>query len=102
MEIISEAYSLTNQKMSNETQKNMLYKAFVAWNYDRCSIAPPTDYVINSIYQELPDQDTHFNTFDERIYLDLRDSMGYTNEMEKWTKKRFQITFDDWTKQSLR
>ena len=77
----------------------MLYKEFVAWNCDRYSIAPLTDYVNNFIYQKLPDQDTYFNTFDERIYLDLRDGLYQRNG--KMDKKRFQITLDDWTEQSL-
>ena len=27
------------------------------------------------------------NTTDERVYLDLRDSLGYTNEMERPSRK---------------
>ena len=52
----------------------MLYKQFVAWNCNGYSIVLLTDYI---------NEDTYFETSDERIYLDLRDSMGYSNEMKK-------------------
>lgn len=41
------------------------------------------DYADNLIYQDLPDQDTYFTDSIERIYLDMRDSKGYTNELVK-------------------
>ena len=45
---------------------------------------PLTDYINNPTYQELIDKDDYFETkSDERIYLDLRVSSGYTNEAEK-------------------
>ena len=61
----------------------MLYKQFVTWNCNGSSIAPLTDYINNPTYQELSDESDYFSTSDERIYLDLRGSHGYTNEMEK-------------------
>ena len=61
----------------------MLYKQFVAWNCNGCSIVPLTNYINNPIYQELSDESDYFSTSDERIFLDLRGSHGYTNEMEK-------------------
>ena len=39
--------------MGNLTQKNLLYKQFVTWACDGCSVAPLTDYINNPIYQEL-------------------------------------------------
>ena len=61
-----------------------MYKQFVAWSCDGWSIAPLTDYIHNPVYQELiEDQDYFQNTSNERIYLDVRASAGYTNEMEK-------------------
>ena len=56
MEIISESYSLTNQKkydISYKTQKHILYQQFVAWNCNGYSITHLTDYINNPIYQEL-------------------------------------------------
>ena len=57
LENISEAYSLTNQMkydVTNKTQEHLLYKQFVTWNCNGCSIAPLADYIINPIYQKLP------------------------------------------------
>ena len=85
---ISEGYSLTNQMkydVTNKTQKHLLYKQFVTWNCDGCSIAPLTDCINNPIYQELPTEEQYFTTSDDRLYLDLKDSRLYTNEIEKLT-----------------
>ena len=65
-----------------------MYKQFVAWSCNGCSTAPLTDYINNPIYQELIDGDNFFGPkSDERIYLDLRASSGYTNEAEKLERK---------------
>lgn len=70
--------------LDNLTQKHLLYKQFVAWSCDGWSVASLTDQVHNPIYQELIDKKDYFtNANDERIYLDLRASAGYTNKMEK-------------------
>ena len=83
----TEIYSLTIKKkygMDNLTQKYLLYKQFVAWTCDGCSVAPLTDYINNPIYQELIAEDKYDgNASDEKIYLDLRASPGYTNEMTR-------------------
>ena len=43
-----------------------------------------TDYINNPVYQELIDEEDYVeNKSDERIYLDLRVSSGYTNKAEK-------------------
>ena len=79
-------YSLTNEKkydMVNLTQKHQLYKQFIPWACDSCSIAPLTDYINNPIYQELIGKDQYDrNTSNKRLYLDLRARSGYTNEAE--------------------
>ena len=88
-------YSLTNKKkydMDNLTQKHLLYKQSVAWACDGCSVAPLTDYINNLIYQELVDEDQYGeNKSDERVYLDLRASSGYTNEAEKLERNDSKI-----------
>ena len=64
-----------------------MYKQFFAWACDGCSVAPLTDYTNNPIYQELISEDQYDgNTGEERLYLDLRASSGYTNEAEKLEK----------------
>ena len=94
LENISEAYSLTNQMKydtSNKTQKHMLYKQFPVWNCDNCSIAPITDYINNLIFQELPTEEKYFSKSDERIYINLSDSKGYTNEIEKLSRNDSEL-----------
>ena len=65
----------------------MLYKQFVAWNCNGCSIAPLTDYIHNPIYQELPEE------------------TPYTDETEKliqnW-KKRFNVNLANRAKKSFK
>ena len=69
-----------------------MYKQFVAWSCNGSSVAPLTDYINNPIYQELIDEDDYFNIkSDERIYLDLRASSGYTSEAEKLEKNDSKI-----------
>ena len=91
----TEIYSLTNEKkydIDNLTQKYLLYKQFVAWSCNGCSTAPLIDYINNPIYQELIDEEDYFeNKSNERIYLDLRASSGYTNEAEKLKRNDSKI-----------
>ena len=63
--------------------KHLLYMQFVTWYCNGCSIARTTDYANNLIFQDLQTKNDYFTSFDERIYIDLRDSKGYTNEIEK-------------------
>ena len=66
----------------------MLYKQFLAWSCNGSSVAPISDYVDSSIFQELPDQEKYFSAkSNERIYLDLRASSGYVKEAEKLERK---------------
>ena len=78
---------LTNEKkydVDNLTQRHLLYKQFVAWNCNGSSVAPLTDYMNNPIFQELPDKGKYFDVrSDDRVYLDLRASLGYVKEAEK-------------------
>ena len=77
---------MTNEKkyeVSNTTQKHLLFKQFVAWSCNGCSVAPLTDYINSPIYQELLTKSEYFSSSNERVYLDLRASYGYTKEMEK-------------------
>ena len=96
LENFAEIYSLTNENkysVDNATQKRLLYKQFVAWSCDGCSTAPPTDYIHNPVYQELIEETDYFgNKSNERVYLDLRASEGYTNQMEKLEQNDSKIT----------
>ena len=48
------------------------------------AVPPLTQYKNNPIYQEITDEDNFTdNTRDDRIYIDMRRSRGYTDELEK-------------------
>ena len=106
----TEIYSLTNEKrynIDNLTQKNLLYKQFVAWNCNGSNVAPLTNYMDNPIFRELLDEDEHFSIkSDEKVYLDLRATSGYVREAEKLersdSKINLQITLKEAAKFNLR
>ena len=106
----TEIYCLTNEKrytIDNLTQKNLLYKHFVAWNCNGSSVAPLTDYMANPIFRELPDKEEYFSfKSDEKIYLDLRAASGYVREAEKLerndSKINLQINLKEAAKFNLR
>ena len=84
---ISGAYRATNTMKfdtSNDTQKHMLWKQFVAWHCNGYSAAPISDYTNNTVFQELLLEPNYSgNKSIEKVYIDLRDSLGYTNKIEK-------------------
>ena len=56
----------------------------MAFTCGGCGSAPLTQYINNPIYQELTEEDEFTNaTRDDRIYVDMRRSKGYTDELEK-------------------
>ena len=67
-----------------EDDKNMLHKMLVAHPCDGCSSAPLLQYKNNQVYQEITEEDKFTNNErDDRIYIDMRRSKGYTDELEK-------------------
>ena len=62
---------------------------FVVFVYRGCTIAPLTDYTNNEIYQDLADK--YFSS-DEKMYIDLRRSKGYTDELESLTRNDNRLT----------
>ena len=93
---ISKAYSVTNTiniDTPNDTQKHMLWKQFVAWNCNGYSAVLISDYINNPTFQELPVEKDYFgNDSDERVYIEFRDSLGYTNEIEKPSRNDSKLT----------
>ena len=56
----------------------------VAQTCNGCSSAPLTQYENNETYQEITEEDEFTsNERDDRIYIDMRRSKGYTDELEK-------------------
>ena len=96
LENFTKIYSLTSEKkysIDNIIQKHLLYKQFVAWSCNGCSIAPRTDYIHNLVYQELNDESNYFGDRSKgRICLDIRASRCYKNEMEKLERNDSKIT----------
>ena len=80
-------YSLTGKlsyDLELEDKKHILYKMLAAYNCNGCSSVPLTQYINNEIYQEMLDEDKFTeNDSDDRIYIDMRRSKGYTDELEK-------------------
>ena len=86
-ETTSTTYSLTGKlsyDLEKEDDKNILYKMLVAKTCEGCSTAPLTQYRNNEIYQEITEEDVFTtNNKDDRIWIDMRKSKGYTDELEK-------------------
>ena len=65
----------------------------MTWSCDGSSVAALTDCMNNAIYQELIDEDDYNEVkSDERMYLDLRASSGYTNKEERLERKDSKIS----------
>ena len=83
----SSTYSLTGKlsyDLEKEDDKHLIHKMFVAHSCNGCSSAPLTQYKNNDIYRELIEKDDYFgDESDERVYIDMRRSKGYTDELEK-------------------
>ena len=69
--------------LEDEEDRFVLYNAFVAWVTKGSSIVPESDYLYNEIRQELPNRNKYFTDSDERVYIDIRRSKGYTGEFER-------------------
>ena len=83
----SATYSLTGKlsyDLEKDDDKSILYKMLVAKACEGCSTAPLTQYKNNKIYQEITEEDVFTtNDTDDRIWIDMRRSKGYTDELEK-------------------
>ena len=81
----SSTYGLTAKlfyDLEKEDDKHLIYKMFVAQACKGCSSAPLTQYRSNDIYRELIEEDDYFgDESDERVYIDMRKSKGYTDEL---------------------
>ena len=91
LENASSKYSLTGglvYDVDNKDSKHWLYAMFVAYSCDGYSTAPVTEYANNEIYQELRKERNYFTNTDEKLYIDMRRSKGYTDELEKLTLEK--------------
>ena len=83
----SSTYSLTGKSsydLEKGDDKYQLYCILVAFTCAECSSAPLAQYINNPIYWKLTKEDEFTNaTRDDRIYVDMPRSKGYTDELEK-------------------
>ena len=102
---ISDACNTTNTMkfdINNNTQKHLLWKWYIAWHCDGCTNTPVSDYIHNPVFQGLLPENTYMsNTSNERIYIDLRDGIGYTNEMERPSRNDSKLKLTIETKMPL-
>ena len=69
--------------LEDEEDRYVLYNAFVAWVTKDSSMVPERDYLYNEVKQELPTRKKYFTDSDERVYIDIRKSKGYTGEFDR-------------------
>lgn len=90
----SSTYTLTNKinyKVDDAEDAYWLYAQFAAFVCKGCTIAPLIDYANIPTYQDLFKANTYFNS-DEKMYIDLRKSKGYTDELESLTSDDSKLT----------
>ena len=68
-----------------------LYAQFVAFVCNGYTIAPLTDYENNPTCRDLTKTDKYFSS-DEKMYLDLRRSKGYMDELESLNRDDSKLT----------
>ena len=82
---ISDACSATNMMkfdISNDTQKHMLWKQYVAWHCNGYGAAPISDYINNLIFQELLLEPDYFaNKSVKKVYIALQNSLRHTTKL---------------------
>ena len=69
--------------LEDEEDRFTLYNSFVAFVTNGSSIVLESDYVYNDIRKELPNRRNYFTDSDEKVYIDIRRSKGYTSELER-------------------
>ena len=69
--------------LEDEEDRFVLFNEFRAWVTKRSSIVSDNEYVHNETAQQLPSQSDYFTNSDERVYIDLRRSKGFTGEFER-------------------
>ena len=89
-------YSLTGgleYNIDNEDDKHWLHAMFLDYQCGpSCGTVPLTEYANNKMYQELPNERNFFTNTDEKLYIAMRRSKGYTDELEKLTHDDSDIT----------
>ena len=69
--------------LEDEEDRYNLFNSFRAWVTKGSSIVSTNEYIHNETAQELPFRSDYFTNSDERVYIDLRRSKGFTGEFER-------------------
>ena len=78
----------------NDTDyKYNLYRQFATCYCLGCSVVPLNDYANNEVYRELPRLNTIYANTDEKIFIDVRGSQGYTGELAKVSRSDDDLLF---------
>ena len=75
----------------------MLWKQYVVWHCNGYTAPPISNYINNQEFQELLLENDYFrNKLGEKNYIDLRNSMGYTDEIKKPSRNntRLMVTIE--------
>ena len=91
----SNTYSKFNTvkfNLEDEEDRHTLYNAFVAFVTNSSSIVAESDYMHNEVRQQLPNRNTYFTDSDERVYIDIRRSKGFTGELERVNRDDSDLT----------
>ena len=81
--------------MTDEHDKYMMYRNFVAWATGQgSSVGLLTQYANNDIYKELIRYENYYkkSESDEKLYVDLRRGSGNTSELEKIVRNDSSLT----------
>ena len=78
--------------LEDDRHKFLLHRQFVSWVCVGCSIASFTDYSNNEVAIELPNVKKYFPESDEKLYIELRRSKGYTSELEMLSRDDSDLT----------
>ena len=96
LENTSSTYSFTGgleYNIHKEDDKHWLCAMFVTYQCGpSCSTAPLTEHANNKIHQDLPKERNLFTNTDEKLYIDMRRSKGYTDKLEKLTRDDSDVT----------
>ena len=78
--------------LENEEDRYNLFNAFRAWVTKGLSIVSDNEYLHNETAQQLPSRSDYFTNSDERVYIDLRRSKGFTGEFERVNRDDSDLT----------
>ena len=81
--------------MTDEHDRYMMYRNFVAWaTGNGSSVGPLIQYANDEIYKELIKYERYYKKAEsnKKLYVDLRRRRGYTSELEKVARNDSPLT----------